>query len=247
MSRSLTPSHLILAAVALLIGLALGGLGPRGESRDLRDRIAELEARECRGSSQMGREIAEAFRGRAWGGGERSELQAGSGNRVPPMKRQAEATGAEGETQGASGAELEIGASGPEGDGGEGVGEERLQEVMDAMELRRRQSRQALREQAGLTSDQEAEIDGVVDAMNDELGVLAEEFVGLVESSGGEPDRREGMLFARDTLDLLLDSGDAIWNSLDPDQQAGVDPEVLDPLNFVDGRVVHSLSELDRR
>ena len=66
MIRSLTTSHLVLAAVALLAGIVLGGVFPRGETQNLRERIAELEAQDCSPrDNQMGRQIVEAFRNRA--------------------------------------------------------------------------------------------------------------------------------------------------------------------------------------
>src|SRR5688572_1367528 len=56
--------HLLGAAVALVIGLAVGGLGPRSEARGLREQLAVARDREC--EREVGREIATVFQGRPW-------------------------------------------------------------------------------------------------------------------------------------------------------------------------------------
>ncbi len=246
MTSSFSASHLILAAVALVVGLALGGLMPRSEVRGLRDRVAELEARDCEGGGggNVGQQIASALRsGRGWS-------RAPSPGSAPSPGREP------GRPQGASGAE-DVGGE-PEGalppGGGRSEGREprpgglsgdRVDEVMDALDMRRAQARQALREQAQLSGEQELAVDAAVEEMNVELQELALDFVAEMEATGGLPDRRQSMLFARDTIDVLVTAEDAIWNTLDPSQREQVDPTALDPTSYVDGTVVQTLGQLE--
>ncbi|MBX2802878.1 MAG: hypothetical protein KTR31_34670 [Myxococcales bacterium] len=237
MNRSFTASHLILAAVALVVGLALGGMAPRGESRALRAQVAELQARECsRGPGVIGTQVANALRRAP------SEAPSSGDARTkvvmpPPEEPEPE--------EPAENTDDDDFVYFEDGNYEEQPDDSDLNRMIDAMEMRRRQARQALREQADPTEEQEAEIDAIFDDMNSELATLAGDFVQVFQEAGGaEPDRRESMLFARDAIDVLIGTEDALYDVLDPDQAQGMSPEASDPMSYIDGEVVRALREI---
>ena len=231
-----TPVALVLAAVALVAGLVIGGLGPRQEARRLREALdAAPEVADCpTDRAEISPQIAGVFRGRPLD------------HRLP--------VGAPDE-QGRTGAPDEpvaaTGSPGAEGGEGDEVAaaiedpEEAIRLAKQAMELRRAQARQALIE-AGATPAQLAAVDRAMAEMNDRLTALTEEFVGTIEA-GEQPDRREMMLFAADTLDALITSEDALYSTFDAETRAALDETALDPFSYVDGRVVEQLATLRER
>lgn len=238
MNRSFSASHLVLAAIALFVGVALGGLGQRGDTRALESRIAELEARDCdQRANVVGEQIASALRGGAWQGQPAARPAPAPSPDEDPVPERSDAPDITGAGSDNGPAEAIVIGQEEEGEfDGEG-----LTQVMDAMDLRRTQARQALIEQANPTEGELQAFDTVIDDMNADLALLAEDFVESVDANGGEPDRRESMLFARETIDLMLDTEDAMFGAVGAD---GVDAEVLDPFMYIDGTVVEALSEL---
>ena len=193
-------AHLLLAAVALVVGLVIGGLGPRSEARGLREKLDELSSRECASGNDMGKQIAEVFRGRPLA------------SNLPDV--QVDEPTAEPETEPASDEEprsrrgkrgqgFQIDIDGEDGSEPQ-TPEEAVAMAREAMELRRTQARAALAE-AGVSDEQLSSIDEAMDRMNQDLSALTETFVATVQE-GGEPDRREMMMFAADTLDVLLET-----------------------------------------
>ena len=170
--------HLLLAAVALVCGLALGGLAPRSEIRGLRGQLAEQGDRGER-RRDVGRELATVFRGRPWEGDE--------GGEGAPAAAVAETPTAPPPPDGESDEVF---------DAPDEVPEEGLDAMRDAMELRSTQARAALAQQAEASDEQMVEIDAVVAAMNADLHDLAAEAVVKFRESGGEPDRHDLMVFA---------------------------------------------------
>jgi hypothetical protein len=112
------------------------------------------------------------------------------------------------------------------------------------MELRRTQAIAALREQAEASDEQMETVEQIVGDMNADLQALAEEFVATARE--GEPSRREMMVFANDTLGILIDTEDALFQALPADQREDLSEEALDPMSYVDGGIVDVLAELDR-
>ncbi len=225
------PRQLVLIGIAVAVGLALGGLGPRSEVRALREEMAEGCDQNC--DRQVGREIASVFQGRPWEPSEGADPEV-----TAPAPEVAEPEPTEG------GVQITVDDR-PVEDGEDGPDPETIGAMRDAMELRRTQAEAALREQAGATDAQMASVDQIADTMNDELHSLAGEFVETVQATGGEPTRHEMMVFAADTLDVLLEAEEQMYGVFDADQRAAVDEEATDPLSFVDGRVVEILAELD--
>lgn len=66
MAREWAAKHFVFAAVTLVIGLVIGGLGPRAEVRSLRARLDDVESQPR--ARAVGRELANVFRGRPWEG-----------------------------------------------------------------------------------------------------------------------------------------------------------------------------------
>ena len=56
--------HLIVGAIALVVGLAIGGLGPRAQVRTLQAELDLKADQAC--EDRTGRDIAAMFRGRPW-------------------------------------------------------------------------------------------------------------------------------------------------------------------------------------
>ncbi|MCA9489524.1 MAG: hypothetical protein KC621_06360 [Myxococcales bacterium] len=233
-------AHLLLAAVALVVGLVIGGLGPRSEARGLREKLDELSSRECASGNDMGKQIAEVFRGRPLA------------SNLPDV--QVDEPTAEPETEPASDEEprsrrgkrgqgFQIDIDGEDGSEPQ-TPEEAVAMAREAMELRRTQARAALAE-AGVSDEQLSSIDEAMDRMNQDLSALTETFVATVQE-GGEPDRREMMMFAADTLDVLLEGEDALYGVLDEEQRADIDDAALDPFSYIDGGVVDALMQLER-
>lgn len=226
-------AHVLVAAVALVIGLVLGGLGPRSEARVLREKVDALSSKDCssRGSG-MGREIAEVFRGRPLD--------------LPDAPAAEQPAGADPASEGKDRAVSKVeGAEAPDGQPeDQPTPEEALTAAREAMEMRRAQARAALAE-AGLTEEQMATIDTAMSRMNADLSALTETFVASLQD-GAEPDRREMMVFAADTLDVLIEGEDALYGVLDEQQREGLDEAALDPFSYVDGQVVENLMQLER-
>lgn len=205
--------HLLGAAGALVVGLAVGGLGPRAEIRSLRARLAAAEE-QAPPERDVGREIAQVFQGRPWEPPE-----------TPPPAPDAPADPPPAEPAGPV---------------------ESLDAVRDAMDIRRTQARAALQQQADASDEQMASVDAIVADMNADLRDLATDLVERFRESEGEPERRELMMFAADTLDVLIGAEEALAEALTPGQREALDEQALDPLSYVDGSIVELLAEIDR-
>lgn len=232
------PAQLALAAVALVIGLGIGGLGPRAEVRDLRARLTELEARPCEeGQGRMARLFGGSWPTRA--PSESADTPTAPSDDVavdgpaqpePPDPAPPEGT-APGSDDGATAPNVDPERSGTE-------------EMLDLLDVRRAQAVAALRQQAGATDEQMDDMDGIIDEMNANLGALADELVAL--SSGRQPSRTEMMGLAADALDVLLETEASMSSVLSEEQLAELEDDVLDPTAFVDGSVIQRFAELDR-
>ena len=231
---------MVAGAVGLVVGLALGGLSPRAELRALQDQVSALEEqKDCEGGRGIGREIASAFRGRPIEAAlEEDEVAA-----IDRAREQEEVDEPEEEDDDGVNFEFTIGEDGEEPTP-ENM-EEGLQMAKDAMAMRQAQAEAALQDQIEPTEEQWEVIDGAIDQMNDDLKALADGFVGTIQD-GQEPSRREAMIFAADTLDVLLSADDTIYGSLTDDQRANVDEEAIDPMSHIDPELLDVFMELER-
>jgi hypothetical protein len=226
-----TAQTLLVGAVLLVVGLVLGGLGPRQEARQLRVALAAAEDVECVDRAAVTRQIAGVFQGR-------------------PLDAQLpEGAAPDGDGEDAPGERVIVvggdGGGAPDTEAEPQDPEEAVRVAKQAMELRRAQARAALAE-AGATEEQLAAVDAATKAMNAELVVLAEEFVGTLEA-GEEPERRAMMVFASDTLDVLITAEETLYQTFDAETVEGLDETALDPLSYVDGEVVEQLVQLRGR
>lgn len=224
MTRQQSPRQLLTlwlptVAVSVVVGMALGGLGPRAQVRELRERVVELEARpRDRVGSRLFSEV----------------LRPGATERAsaPPSVEQ---TG---------GAEAREPSPSPETP----AAPPSAAEVKSTLNLRRTQAIAALRERVAADDEQMAQVEDIAAEMNGALHDLASELVATAQRNpDGLPSRREGMVFAVDALNILLDAEESLWGVLNPEQTEGVDPELLDPTSYIDGTIVDVMSQLDQR
>jgi hypothetical protein len=234
-------AKLVLAAgVGLAIGLALGGLGPRAENRLLKARVEALE--KAKGGGGLPAGLAGVLNGEVWRD-EGSPAPRPSPRPSPSPAEPDEPTPAPStEADGDDGEVISI-SFGDDDDDDDVDPAQSIEAAREAMELRQRQAWRALEEQARPSPEQRQTIEDAVGAMNDELVAIASELARSVES-GREPERRELMVFAADTLETMIATEDVIYETLGAERAAEVDAEVLDPTAYVDASVLDVLSEL---
>jgi hypothetical protein len=237
--------YVAVTAVAIVVGVLLGGFGPRAEVRDLQERIREIEATPC--TNQLGRDLALLMGQRGGrsgsqplpfddepmpgGGGRSAEEIAADNPEAAEIAREIDEASAE--------AEDEIREAVREGLSDE----EELEALRTALELRRALARAALGEQVDPDDGQWEAIDGAVEQMNDTLIGLGEELTGML-AAGDEPTRRDALEFTADALDALLDAEDQMRGALNDEQLADLDDEALDPFSYIDPELIDVLMEL---
>ncbi|MEO0600094.1 MAG: hypothetical protein AAF211_01590 [Myxococcota bacterium] len=122
--------------------------------------------------------------------------------------------------------------------------EDSFEAIADTVALRRAQSRQALIERIAPSDEQLDVIDEAYAVMNDAL--IDEARILLEAGRDGEPTRRDGLEFARNAIDAVLDAEDQVLDVLTDDQLDEVDPELVDPLSFLEPDLIETLTELER-
>jgi hypothetical protein len=229
--------YAIWAAVGLILGLVVGGLGPRARVRGLESEIAELEERDC-SQRGVGRDLATMFGGL---GGKAPPTEEDEIEDPEPLPSGTQAV----ERHDREGVVVEFG-TGDEGEGREeDVTPEQAMEMARAgLELRRTQARASLLEDADPDDEQLAEIDAAVTAMNEDLMTLATDLVTHFEEQG-EPSRHDAMVFAADALDIVLDAEEGITGALDAEQLEAVQEEAVDPFSYIDPSLLEMLGQLD--
>ncbi len=236
--------HVAVAAIALVLGLILGGLGPRNDMRKLEKKYAEMDDGPCK--STLGTDLAALMGG---GFGQEPDARPTRNDRRPATNplgdRDPDVIAAENPEAAELVAEMESedGAEELAEDLAEGLDEEQLQLARTALELRRAQARAALVEDAEPDETQLESIDIAVNEMNESLTNLAEELTTMI-ADGEEPTRRDAMEFAADALDTMLLAEDAMRGALDPDQLDLLDDGSLDPFSYVDPSLVDTLEKL---
>jgi len=239
-------SGVVAVAVTFAVGLALGGLGPRSQLRAAEQRLDEMTEKDCE-TSGVGSELVNMIASRSMGTETTAppDSTATEGS-VPQEDASADSDNAvDVEVQADAGPiRIEIDRDVTDQPDREFDGNE-FEMMREAMDARRAVARQALRETAWVSDEQMTDIDAAYDAMNDDLYTLANELVGLT-AEGVEPTRRDMMVLAADTLDVMIDAEQTVYDMLDSEQLEHVDPEAIDPFSYVDGSVVEVLRELDR-
>jgi hypothetical protein len=227
--------------VTFAIGLTLGGLGPRSQLRAAEHRLDEMADQVCENTG-VGSELVDMIASRSMGSGpnaspERTVLQEG---RVSDSENATEID----VTTDAGPVRIEV-ESDWTNSSDEELDENRLEALRETMDARRAIARQSLRETAWVSDEQMTDIDSAYDAMNEDLYSLATELVNLT-ADGVEPSRRDVMILAADTLDVMIDAEQAVYDLLDSEQLEHVEPDAVDPFSYIDGSVLEALQEIDR-
>jgi hypothetical protein len=208
------------ATLTFVVGLVIGGLGPRGEVRDLQSQIESAEQTDC--ASTVGSEIASMLSGKPW------QADADAQPEASPEPTPAPAPNQEDEV-------MEITFDPSETDG---PPPPTLGMMQEAMDLRRTQAHAALMQDTRADNDQQAQFTSIIDDMNADLALMAADFADIIVEHG-EPNRREAMEFAAETLEILLGTEDDILNTFDDDQLASIQDETAhDPLSYVDPNII---------
>ncbi len=224
-------THIVVGAGALLLGLLLGGMGPRAQVRALEAKLAE--SRRC--DEGIADDLAAMFGGRPWSPKARRRVST-------PVSAPVVAEPDEPRVPDAG----SPGTPAPEdGDNTTVDREEVLALARDTLELRYTQAREALIQRADPTPEQLEAIDAAIQRMNDDLFALAETFLEEAKRDG-QPSRRDTMEFAADTLDVLLKAEDALRDQLDEEQLAALDEESLDPTAYIEPAFIDLLGNADR-
>lgn len=223
----------VIAALSLIGGIVIGGLGPRQELRALRAQMAELEEKDCPNET-ISKDLAALF-GAAGGARspERAEADRLAAENPEVAEQLDEMDAARDEARAEMGDALRENAANAD----------ELKAARTALELRRAQARAALVEDAAPSEAQLDDIDAAVTEMNAGLNQLASELVEMM-ARGEEPSRRDAMAFAADALDTLIIAEDRIAATLDDDQLESVDDQAIDPFSYVDPALVDVLAGL---
>jgi hypothetical protein len=233
--------EIAVGAVALLMGLIIGGVGPRAELTRMMHTVETVDAERCKNT--VGEDLASFFGAAKDGGLPLVDLPSSP---APPRKIVLDAPPSETqEALDAMNAE-EAAAREQLADDARAALEnsEELDLARSALELRRAQSRQALIEQLDPDDEQLDTIEAAYSEMNETLEVFAGGLADMV-LSGEEPDRRTAMEFAAEALDAMLVAEDNVLATLDEDQRAEMDVDVINPFNHVSPGLIDSLMELD--
>ncbi len=224
----------LLVAAALVGGMLVGALSPRGELLRARAEVEALrgDARACkRGAASAG--IAQIFGGARPGNADPGGSRPGE----PAGKGAAAANGPGADAPPATGevAPGEASARGSLPESPEALGE--------ALDARAAQARAALIEQVEPTAEELAAIDAAIDRMNQRLQAQVDALADALQT-GEEPERRELLEFGAEALDAVIEADDAISAVIPPEARDDLDPEVLDPFAFIDGETVAGLAAL---
>ncbi len=232
----------VAAGLALVVGLAVGGMGPRAELRAVKTRLDAIQEVDC-GPSGLPAELAGVLQGRPWEGG----TPRGPSPAPMPVELPEERKDRPNEERSGDGAQVVVMGDDDEErlfDDDEVAKVESLDAARDAIEIRNRQAWRALDEQVDPSPEQRVVIEQAVDDMNAELVNVANALVQTVQD-GQPPERRDMMVFAADALETMIATEDAIYDSLTPEQLADVDAEVLDPTSYVDASVIDVLRAIE--
>lgn len=206
------------AVGGVVLGFLLGGIGPRLSLQDTQDALEDAEER-----------VEEAQRGGP--ASRRSPMPLpGMGELLDPPERAPAPDGAEPNEPSAVVVDDTGGAplTGP--DAPEDV-LDRYELAVDAQALRRRQSREALVQQADLSDDEIAQMDDIVGVMNDELAMLGDDVVDLL-LMGDEPTPEEMLGLSHDLTGILYEGQLELNDLLGPGAQ--VDPSAQEIWNHID-------------
>jgi hypothetical protein len=218
----------VLAALALIVGLVLGGLAPRAELRRV-----EKELAAAREQAARAREAPAAL-----------PLALGLGSLVAARDEQARAAGPRGPVPkfvdpGTGGVGDEAPArppkdAGPEAGGRRGLSPEALATARAAAELRAAQFRAAFFEEARLPPDRVAQVERTIATMNEELGRVATEAAEALRARGQKLQTRDFADLGVKLLSVYQRADDGLKATLDVTALAAKERTGFDLSNQVD-------------
>lgn len=214
----------VFAAVGIVLGFVLGGVGPRMDLAVLQDRLTATEA-ELALAQQQSR------------GGRRPSLPVPGMSEMfspPDDVEEPEPEDLEAPDEG-DGPEVLVVDSGMPREiapGPEDIAEE-FDLAVDAQRLRAAQSRAALAEQADLSDAELDEFDSIVSDMNAELAEYGDILMDIA-LSGEEPEAEEMLGLTHEVTGILYDTQTAVNDLVGTEGMESADPSARQVWNHVD-------------
>ncbi len=215
----------VFAAVGIVIGFVLGGIGPRMDLTVLQDKLTAAQA-ELALAQQQSR------------GGRRPSLPVPGMSEMfsPPDNIEApeEPEDLEAPDEGDGPEVLVVDTGMPEAfaPGPEDIAEE-FDLAVDAQRLRAAQSRAALAEQADLSDAELDEFDSIVSDMNAELAEYGDVLMDIA-LSGEEPEAEEMLGLTHEVTGILYDTQTAVNDLVGSEGMESADPSARQVWNHVD-------------
>lgn len=220
------------AVIALVVGIVLGALQPRGELLALREELDTVRAKgaqPCRGGAADSiRSILRAAPQEMAERRNEEEDEPSPDDPSPddvPATPDAQADGAPDAAAARSAAEVE-------------------DAMVTAMDARRAQALQALTEQGDLGDDEVAAVNAAMDQMNREIKAEVDAFVADAVQNGSI-DRRDILDFGAEALDIVIAADDRMRAALPEDVYADVDDAAVDPFSYISGESLTALTRLE--
>ncbi|MDG1478977.1 MAG: hypothetical protein P8R54_05265 [Myxococcota bacterium] len=213
----------VFAAIGVVLGFVLGGIGPRMDLTVLQDKLTATEA-ELALAQQNGRS------------GRRPSLPVPGMSEMfsPPDDDFEEPEDVEASTEEGEAEVLVVDTGMPEAFA---AGPEELAEefdlAVDAQRLRAAQSRAALAEQADLSDADLDEFDNIVSDMNAELAEYGDVLMDIA-LSGEEPEAEEMLGLTHEVTGILYDTQTAVNDLVGTDGMEAADPSARQVWNHVD-------------
>ncbi len=213
----------VFAAIGVVLGFVLGGIGPRVDLTVLQDKLTATEA-ELALAQQNGRS------------GRRPSLPVPGMSEMfsPPDDDFEEPEDVEASTEEGEAEVLVVDTGMPEAFA---AGPEELAEefdlAVDAQRLRAAQSRAALAEQADLSDADLDEFDNIVSDMNAELAEYGDVLMDIA-LSGEEPEAEEMLGLTHEVTGILYDTQTAVNDLVGTDGMEAADPSARQVWNHVD-------------
>ncbi len=226
------------AAVTLVIGLVLGGLGPRAEVRRLEAKVFALERAAARRPPAFTQEITDILTRPAANAPVRTPL----GTVTDPDDAPARRRDWNKPPRPVQGVDTDRSRTADRAEGS--AEDEALAVVKDTLAVRAAQARAALFQDIDPTPAQMDEIEAAVEDMNDQLYDVTRSFLERAHRDDIYP-RRDTMALGADVLDVLVSTEQRILDGLTPGQRANVREEATDPTSFVDPSLLDLAGEFE--